>query len=64
MPHSPVRTLGELKGRTVGINAPKNILYLLAASLLTGHGMPPADVRFVIAKNGFPAMPPNMDRYW
>ena len=57
MPHSPVRTLGELKGRTVGINAPKNILYLLAASVLAEHGMLPADVRFVIAKNGFPAMP-------
>ncbi len=57
MPDSPIKTLGELKGRTVAINAPKNILYLLAASVLTEHGMSPTDVHFVIAKNGFPAMP-------
>ena len=57
MPDSPVRTLSELKGRTVGINAPKNILYLLAASVLAERGMSPAQVHFAIAKNGFPAMP-------
>ena len=57
MPDSPVRTLGELKGRTVAINAPKNILYLLAASVLAEHGMSASQVRFVVAKNGFPAMP-------
>lgn len=57
MPGSPIRTLGDLKGRTIAINAPSNILYLLAASVLTDHGIPPADVHFVIAKNGFPAMP-------
>jgi NitT/TauT family transport system substrate-binding protein len=57
MPDSPVRTLGQLKGRTVAINAPRNILWLLAASVLTEHGMSPAEVRFVVAKNGFPAMP-------
>ena len=57
MPESPVRTLGELKNRTVAINAPKNILWLLAASLLAEHGMSASQVRFVVAKNGFPAMP-------
>ena len=57
MPDSPVKTLSELKGRTVGINAAKNMLYLLAASVLAEHGMSPAQVHFVIAKNGFPAMP-------
>jgi NitT/TauT family transport system substrate-binding protein len=57
MPGSPIKTLGELKGRTVAINAPRNILYLLAASVLTEHGMSPANVHFVIAKDGFPAMP-------
>ncbi len=56
MPHSPVRTLGELKGRTVGINAPKNILYLLAHRCSPGAGCRPR-ARFVIAKNGLPAMP-------
>jgi len=57
MPGSRIRTLGELKGQTVGINAPENILYLLAASVLAEHGMPPAQVHFVVARNGFPAMP-------
>jgi len=57
MPGSRIKTLDELRGRTIAVNAPKNILYLLAASLLTEQGMPPRDVRFVIAKNGFPAMP-------
>ena len=32
MPDSPVRTLASLKNRTIAINAPKNILYLLASS--------------------------------
>jgi NitT/TauT family transport system substrate-binding protein len=57
MPDSPVRTLGQLKGRTVAINAPRNILWLLAASVLAEHGMSPAEVHFVVARNGFPAMP-------
>jgi NitT/TauT family transport system substrate-binding protein len=57
MPDSAVKTLGDLKGRTVAINAPRNIMYLLAASVLAEHGISPAGVRFVVAKNGFPAMP-------
>jgi len=57
MPDSPVRTLEQLKGRTVAINAPRNILWLLAASVLSEHGMPASHVHFVVAKNGFPAMP-------
>jgi NitT/TauT family transport system substrate-binding protein len=57
MPGSPVKTLSDLKGRTVAINAPRNIMYLLAASVLSEHGVSPAGVRFVVAKNGFPAMP-------
>jgi NitT/TauT family transport system substrate-binding protein len=47
MPNSPVKTLADLKGRTVGINAPDNILYLLAASVLSEHGLDPASVHFV-----------------
>jgi NitT/TauT family transport system substrate-binding protein len=57
MPGSPIKTLDGLRGRTVAINAPRNILYLLAASVLTENGVPPAHVPFVAAKNGFPAMP-------
>jgi NitT/TauT family transport system substrate-binding protein len=47
MPGSPIKTLADLKGQTIGINAPNNILYLLAASVLAEHGISPSDVRFV-----------------
>jgi NitT/TauT family transport system substrate-binding protein len=46
MPGSPIRSLADMKGRTVAINAPDNILYLLAASVLTEHGISPKDVHF------------------
>jgi NitT/TauT family transport system substrate-binding protein len=46
MPGSPVTTLAGLEGRTVAINAPDNILYLLTASVLTEHGISPASVHF------------------
>jgi NitT/TauT family transport system substrate-binding protein len=46
MPGSVVRTLADLKGQTVAISAPDNILYLLTASLLTEHGISPKSVHF------------------
>ena len=46
MPNSPVKNLADLAGRTVAINASKNILYLLAASVLAEHGISPSRVRF------------------
>ena len=46
MPGSPVTTLADLKGQTVAINAPDNILFLLTASVLTEHGVSPLRVRF------------------
>jgi NitT/TauT family transport system substrate-binding protein len=52
----PVQTLAELKGRTLAINAPDNVLYLLAASALTEHGLSVKAVRFV-TRYGFPQMP-------
>jgi NitT/TauT family transport system substrate-binding protein len=55
MPDSKVRTLSDLRGKTIAINARKNILYLLAASVLAGHGMKPGSVRF--ANVPFPEMP-------
>jgi NitT/TauT family transport system substrate-binding protein len=39
LPGSHVRTLANLEGRTIGVNAPGNILYLLAASALADHGL-------------------------
>jgi len=46
MPGSPVRTLANLEGMTIGVNAPGNILYLLAASALADHGLKVTGARF------------------
>jgi NitT/TauT family transport system substrate-binding protein len=54
MPDSPVKNLAGLEGRTVAINAPKNILFLLAASVLAEHGISPSRVRFISVP--FPGM--------
>jgi NitT/TauT family transport system substrate-binding protein len=55
LPDSPVKTLSDLRNRTIAINAPNNILYLLAASVLAEHGISPASVKF--ASVPFPQMP-------
>ncbi len=39
MPNSKIKTLAGLKGHMLGINAPLNINYLLAASVLTENGI-------------------------
>jgi NitT/TauT family transport system substrate-binding protein len=54
MPDSRITSLAGLKGKTVAINAPKNILYLLAASMMAEKGMDPASVKFVTVP--FPKM--------
>jgi NitT/TauT family transport system substrate-binding protein len=46
LPGSPVRTLADLQGQTVAINAPDNILFLLTASVLEEHGISPGSVHF------------------
>jgi len=46
LPDSPVRTLADLEGKTIGVNAPGNILYLLAASVLAEHGLKVSGTRF------------------
>jgi NitT/TauT family transport system substrate-binding protein len=55
MPGSRIRTLADLKGKTVAINVPNNTLYLLVATVLAEHGIAPSDVHFV-TKYSFPAM--------
>jgi NitT/TauT family transport system substrate-binding protein len=60
MPDSPVKTLAELKGKTVAINAP-NILYLLAASVLAEHGIAPKEVKFVSSPEPFASMAEQQD---
>jgi len=46
MPGSAVRTLRDLEGRTVGVNAPGNILYLLVAAALADRGLNASEVKF------------------
>jgi len=46
MPRSPIRTLAGLEGKVIGVNAPGNILYLLAASALADHGLKVSGARF------------------
>ena len=46
MPGSRIRTLADLEGRIIGVNAPGNILYLLAASALADHGLRVSGARF------------------
>ena len=46
MPGSRIRTLADLEGKIIGVNAPGNILYLLAASALADHGLRVSGARF------------------
>jgi NitT/TauT family transport system substrate-binding protein len=46
MPDSTMRNLTDLGGKTIGVNAPGNILYLLVAAALADAGMPVSAVRF------------------
>lgn len=46
MPGSHISSLRDLVGKTIGINAPKNILYLLAASVLADNGISVNNVHF------------------
>ena len=55
-PDSPVRTIADLKNHLVAIDAPKDILYLLASSVLAEHGVAPGSVQFVsVPFNDMPA---------
>ena len=46
MPGAHIRSLADLEGKTIGVNAPGNILYLLAASALADHGLRVSGARF------------------
>jgi ABC-type nitrate/sulfonate/bicarbonate transport system substrate-binding protein len=46
MPGSRISTLAGLEGKTVGVNAPGNILYLLTASVLADNGLSVSGVHF------------------
>jgi NitT/TauT family transport system substrate-binding protein len=44
---SPIRSIQDLKGKTIAINAPDNILQMLVSALLRDNGVPVKDVHFV-----------------
>jgi NitT/TauT family transport system substrate-binding protein len=46
LPNSHITTLAGLAGKTIGVNAPGNILYMLAASVLSDNAVDPATVHF------------------
>jgi NitT/TauT family transport system substrate-binding protein len=56
MPGSGIKTLGDLKGHVLGVNAPYNIDYLLDVSVLTENGISKTDVRFPSEPIPFPDM--------
>ncbi len=56
MPSTHITTLSGLKGHLLGINAPFNINYLLAASVLTENGVKLSQVRFPAQPIPFPDM--------
>jgi NitT/TauT family transport system substrate-binding protein len=51
MPGSKIKTLADLKGKLIGVNAPDNIDYLLTASVLAENGLDPKYVQFPAASN-------------
>ncbi len=46
MPSSKIKSLAQLKGHLVGVNAPGNIDYLLGVSVLQENGVDPGSVEF------------------
>src|SRR5215472_6671518 len=56
MPSSNIKSLTELRGHLLGINAPGNINYLLAAAVLTQNGITLGRVRFPAQPIPFPMM--------
>jgi NitT/TauT family transport system substrate-binding protein len=53
-PKSKIKTLDGLKGATVATNAPRNVDYLLAASVLQENGIKPASVHWSTQPIAFP----------
>jgi NitT/TauT family transport system substrate-binding protein len=56
MPGSKIKTLSDLKGHLLGINAPLNINYLLTASVITENGIQLNQVRYPGKPIPFPTM--------
>ena len=56
LPASKIKDLAQLKGHLLGINAQRNINYLLAASVLTENGVALGKVQFPAQPIPFPTM--------
>lgn len=56
-PGSGINSLTQLEGRTLTVNAPSNIDYLLVASVLQENGINPDLVRFPKSPVSFPTIP-------
>jgi NitT/TauT family transport system substrate-binding protein len=46
-PGSPIKTVANLRGKTIGINAPNNVAFLLLASWEVANGMTPTPPRLL-----------------
>jgi len=55
--HSNVKTIADLAGQKIGVNGTNSIGTLLISALLQENGISPKKVHFVTDKQGFPAMP-------
>jgi NitT/TauT family transport system substrate-binding protein len=53
-PGSAITSIGQLRGRTIAVNALKGLAVLLTSNVLASHGVDPSSVRFVVVP--FPAM--------
>jgi NitT/TauT family transport system substrate-binding protein len=56
MPRSNIKTLKDLQGKVLGVNAPQNIDYLLDVSVLTENGISQNSVKFPAQPIPFPNM--------
>ncbi len=56
LPSSKIKTLAGLEGHVLGVNAQKNIDYLLDVSVLTENGINPRGVKFPTQAIPFPLM--------
>jgi NitT/TauT family transport system substrate-binding protein len=55
-PDSPIRTVQQLRGKTIAVNALKGLAVLLTSNVLNSYGVSPSSVHFVVIP--FPAMGP------
>jgi NitT/TauT family transport system substrate-binding protein len=61
--NSPIRTIQDLKGKTIAINAKNNILQMLVSALLRDNGMSPKEVRFTTVPFPFMAQALQVHEY-